>query len=311
MQINLLKRNPKMVVYALIALAVWFSILTIIPMSFSQEKQETTSQKNEETQQEPEKVSLLSLAFAWGNAKKGLCIMYVLILGGIVLIFTIPERAAFFWVISRPKKGNSEVQNEDYYKKRQISIKKEIPIQIFPHLDIETFWERIDEKASAGDLDGAMEMCEKERHPVASVFSAGIEATQQYPNNPGNVNKKDMKAEIEKEMEIEGEIQMGRLEQRLWIIDSVATLAPMLGFLGTIVGLIGAFMGWGTAAAAGQQVGIGALAGGMYQAMLTTAGGLLIGIPATFANILINNRIRELSLTMSDYGNEILKKLIP
>ena len=301
MQIGFQKCNLKIAVYALVAIAVWFSILTIIPMSFSQPNQETTPQTKEETQQTPEKTSLFSLMFKWENAKKGLCIMYVLTLGGVVLIFIIPERAAFFWIISRPKKGNSEVQNENYYKKKWF----------LPHLDVETFSTRVTEKINAGDLDGAGEMCEKENHPVASVFIAGIESTQQHLNNPGNIDKEKIKTEIEKGMEIEGEIQVGRLEQRIWIIDSIATLAPMFGFLGTIVGLISAFMGWGTVAEAGQQVGIGALAGGMYQAMLTTAGGLLIGIPAMFANILINQRIKELSLIMSDYGNEILKNLMP
>lgn len=298
MQIGFPKCNPKIVVYALVAITVWFSILTVIPVSFSQQNQKTEQPATGESQQTPKKKSIFELCFT--DTRKGLYTMYALFVIGVALIFIVPERMAFFWILSRPKKGNAKVKNEEHYKKKWFC----------QHLDVKTFSAKINERVSAGDLDGAIGMCEKENHPVASVFIAGIESSQKYSNNPGNIDLEKIKTEVEKDMEIEGENQMGRLEQRLWLVDAIATLAPMLGFLGTIAGLISAFMDWGTAAERGEQVGIGTMTGGMYQAMLTTAVGLLIGIPATFANILISARIKEQSLKMADYGNELLKTLV-
>ncbi|MBM3236137.1 MotA/TolQ/ExbB proton channel family protein [Candidatus Poribacteria bacterium] len=297
MQTGFPKCNPQIVVYVLLAIAVWFSILAVIPVSLSQSNPETTSGTGA-FPKTPEKKSIFELCFT--DTQKGLYTMPALFVIGVVLIFIVPERIAFFWILSRPKKGNAKVKEEGYYKKKWFC----------QHLDVETFSREINKKVGAGDLDGAIGMCEKENHPVASVFIAGIEASQKYSNNPGNIDNEKIKTEVEKEMEIEGENQMGRLEQRLWLVDVIATLAPMFGFLGTIAGLISAFMDWGVAADRGEQVGIGTMTGGMYQAMLTTAVGLLIGIPATFANILINDRIKGLSLKMSDYGNEMLKILV-
>ncbi len=82
--------------------------------------------------------------------------------------------------------------------------------------------------------------------------------------------------EIERAMEHVGNDEVARLEKHMHIFLVIVGVEPMLGFLGTIIGLIRAFMAW---EAAGASVTVESLAGGIYQAMITTAAGLIVAIP--------------------------------
>lgn len=81
---------------------------------------------------------------------------------------------------------------------------------------------------------------------------------------------------------------------------------PMLGFLGTIVGLIEAFMTWEQL---GTNITVSALAAGIYEAMITTAGGLIVAIPAFILYHLIMGKIKSHAQEMTYYGNELLDLL--
>jgi len=80
----------------------------------------------------------------------------------------------------------------------------------------------------------------------------------------------------------------------------------MLGFLGTIVGLIEAFMTWEQL---GTNITVSALAAGIYEAMITTAGGLIVAIPAFILYHLIMGKIKSHAQEMTYYGNELLDLL--
>ena len=83
---------------------------------------------------------------------------------------------------------------------------------------------------------------------------------------------------------------MSDLEKRVSIIATVASLGPMIGFLGTVTGMIKAFFGM---AHAGNNIQISALSSGIYEAMVTTVGGLIVGIIAYFLYTLLVSRINN------------------
>jgi biopolymer transport protein ExbB len=109
--------------------------------------------------------------------------------------------------------------------------------------------------------------------------------------------------ELERKMEREGEEQVERLERNLGALIVIIGVEPMLGFLGTIIGLIKAFMSWEQL---GASVTVNSLAAGIYQAMITTAAGLIVAIPYFICYHLFIGRIKRHALEMSYYGNELL-----
>lgn len=142
-----------------------------------------------------------------------------------------------------------------------------------------------------GLFQKALERCEKVKHPIADVFKLGI------------LNRALKREELEAMMEREGEEQIQYLERYLGALLIIIGVEPMLGFLGTIVGLIKAFMTWEQL---GTNITVSALAAGIYQAMITTAAGLSIAIPAFILYHLIVGKIKSHAQEMSYYGNELV-----
>jgi biopolymer transport protein ExbB len=108
-------------------------------------------------------------------------------------------------------------------------------------------------------------------------------------------------------MEREGDEQVQYLEQYLGALIIIIGVEPMLGFLGTIIGLIRAFMAWEQL---GSNITVGALAAGIYQAMITTAGGLIVAIPYYVIYHLIVGKIKSHAQEMTYYGNELIDILV-
>jgi len=142
-----------------------------------------------------------------------------------------------------------------------------------------------------GQLKRALERCESVKHPIADVFRLGI------------LNRTLKREEIEAMMEREGDEQIQSLEQYLGALTIIIGVEPMLGFLGTIVGLIKAFMAWEQL---GSNITVSALASGIYQAMITTAGGLIVAIPYYVIYHLIIGKIKGHAQEMTYYGNELI-----
>ena len=95
-----------------------------------------------------------------------------------------------------------------------------------------------------------------------------------------------------------GNVEVGRLEKGLVIMATIAAGAPMLGFLGTVLGMVQTF--FNMAETSGGVIEISALSQGMYQAMVTTIGGLIVGILAMFAyNFLVSRVDRVVRLLES------------
>jgi len=124
-----------------------------------------------------------------------------------------------------------------------------------------------------GDVKGAIHTCSSTDSPVARMIEKGIKRIGKPMD--------DIRASVENV----GKLEIYKLEKNLSTLATVAGAAPMIGFLGTVIGMIVTFR---EMAYSGNGVQIGQLAGGIMQAMITTVGGLVIGIIAYIAyNMLV------------------------
>lgn len=125
-----------------------------------------------------------------------------------------------------------------------------------------------------GKLDSAVALCRSNNNPTARMIDKGLSRL----GRP----LEDIRTAIENE----GNLEVARLEKGVSALATIAAVAPMLGFLGTVVGMVGAFHNM---AADPNNFNIGTLSSGIYTAMITTVGGLVVGIIAlVFHNILIS-----------------------
>lgn len=134
--------------------------------------------------------------------------------------------------------------------------------------DDETFMKRIREFIQQGDPQAAQVLCNRTNSPYARLISKGISRIGRPMN--------DVLVTIENT----GNIEVANLGRHLPWLATTAAGAPMLGFLGTVWGMVQAFY---NLAKAGTSANIDVLAGGIYQALVTTVAGLIVGIVALFA----------------------------
>ena len=140
-----------------------------------------------------------------------------------------------------------------------------------------TFMNRIRDYIKEGKIDSAIKLCRREDTPSAHMIEKGITRI----GRP----MQDVQVAIENV----GNLEISKLEKGLVLMATIAAGAPMLGFLGTVLGMIQTF--FNMAQNASGVIEIAALSDGMYQAMVTTVGGLIVGILAMFAYNLLVSRI--------------------
>lgn len=151
--------------------------------------------------------------------------------------------------------------------------------------------ERIDENLKGGDVDGAMEVCKSTQGPTASVLFEGLKAARQGPDA------------VEKAIVSYGAVQMGLLEKGLVWISLFIAIAPMLGFMGTVIGMIQAF----DRIAEVGDLSPAVVADGIKVALLTTVFGLIVAIILQiFYNYIISkidsivNKMEDASIALVD-----------
>ncbi len=145
------------------------------------------------------------------------------------------------------------------------------------------FMNRIRDKISEGNIASARESCRRTDSPIARMIEKGIERIgRPMP-------------EIQNAIENQANLEVSKLGVGLPYLAMISGGAPMIGFLGTVIGLVSAFM---SMEGMGGTVDISVLAGGMYVAMLTTVGGLIVGIPAYFGYNYLVARIDRLIFQM-------------
>ncbi|MEO1654406.1 MAG: MotA/TolQ/ExbB proton channel family protein [Bacteroidota bacterium] len=130
------------------------------------------------------------------------------------------------------------------------------------------FMEAIKDQVSAGDVEGAKRTCMTVNSPMARMIEKGLSRLGSPLKN------------IETSIEYVGKIEIYRLEKNLALLATIAGAAPMTGFLGTVIGMIDAFM---TIARLKGAVDPQVLSTGIYTALITTVAGLIVGILANIA----------------------------
>lgn len=158
-------------------------------------------------------------------------------------------------------------------------------------LDIDSFTDEIYSLIGKGEIERALGQCEKVNHPIAAVFRAGL------------LKIDDDIFDIDRAMEREGGKQITLLEKNLIFLMAIVGVEPLLGFLGTILGLIRAFMAWEQFS---TSVTVDQLAAGIYQAMVTTASGLLVAIPFYLVYNFFTNRINNITNALNYYGDKMV-----
>ena len=131
-----------------------------------------------------------------------------------------------------------------------------------------TFMDRIKDYIHEGDVDAALNLCKKTDTPYARLIEKGITRLGRPMN--------DVLVAIENV----GNLEVAKLEKGFPWLATAAAGAPMLGFLGTVTGMVRAFYNM---ASAGTSADITTLSGGIYEALVTTVAGLVVGIIALFA----------------------------
>ena len=139
-----------------------------------------------------------------------------------------------------------------------------------------TFMQRIKDYIHTGDIESALNLCKKNATPVARLIEKGITRLGRPMN--------DVLVAIENA----GNIEVAKLERRFSWVATTAAGAPMLGFLGTVLGMVNAFY---SMASAGEAADITTLSSGIYEALVTTVAGLIVGIIAMFAYNLLVSRV--------------------
>ena len=142
----------------------------------------------------------------------------------------------------------------------------------------ETFMKRIKDYIHEGVIESAMNLCKKNGSPYARLISKGISRIGRPMN--------DVLVAIENT----GNLEIAKLGKGLPWLATTAAGAPMLGFLGTVMGMVNAFY---NLASAGSAANIDVLAGGIYEALVTTVAGLIVGIIAMFAYNYLVARINK------------------
>ena len=158
----------------------------------------------------------------------------------------------------------------------------------------EQFMEKIREYVHEGNVDAARKLSKETDTPLGRMINKGFSRLgRPLP---------DIQAAIENE----GQLEVARLEKRVSYVATVASLGPMIGFLGTVTGMITAFQDM---AHAGNNIDISLLSTGIYEAMVTTVGGLIVGIVCYFLNNLLVSRINKVVFELEVRANEFMDLL--
>lgn len=174
-----------------------------------------------------------------------------------------------------------------------------IPIGILSVIGVYIFFERyftirraskdesrlmsqVREQIIAGNLPAALSICKNSDTPIARMLQKGLQRVG-----------KPIK-EIEGAIENVGKLEVSKLERNLSILGIIAGVAPMLGFVGTISGVIKIFYNISLS----DNISIGLIAGGLYEKMITSASGLIIGIIAYVGHHILNIMVERVILKM-------------
>lgn len=173
---------------------------------------------------------------------------------------------------------------------RFISLRKE-------QIDTKSFMEQISKSIKRNKIVEALDLCDRSAGPIANILKAGI---LKHDRSKNDVREAIEDAAIH---------EVPRLERNLPVLATVAHIAPLLGLLGTVAGMVNAFQVIESKATAINPVNPGDLAGGIWEALLTTVFGLCVAIPAYVAYNYLVSRVDGFVLDMERSATDLLNIL--
>ncbi|MBQ8219829.1 MAG: MotA/TolQ/ExbB proton channel family protein [Bacteroidaceae bacterium] len=145
------------------------------------------------------------------------------------------------------------------------------------------FMDRIRDYVKTNELKSAINFCRVTNSPASNMIEKGLERL----DRPAT--------EVQAALDNAGNLEIAKLEKGLSIMATISSGAPMIGFLGTVLGMVKAF--W-EMANAGNNIDITLLSSGIYEAMVTTVGGLIVGIIAMFAYNFLVAKVDDVANTL-------------
>lgn len=156
----------------------------------------------------------------------------------------------------------------------------------------DTIWlSRVLELVNEGKIDKVLKFCVERPYASAKVIAAGLKEIDMS------------EAEIEEAMQLEARVQISQMESQMNYLGITASIAPMLGFLGTIFGVIKIFYD----IARTNDLAIDTISTGLYQKMICSGAGLLVGIVAYGGYYILNGRIDKIVVNVDKDSNAVLK----
>lgn len=153
------------------------------------------------------------------------------------------------------------------------------------------FIDRVINIIEEGDLHRAQRIAEECRGPIAAI----VEAALRYRSYTQDV--------VENKISLRGDQELKRLSKNLHLLELTGKIAPMIGLLGTVIGMVEAFR---ELSSVKGLVDPSLLAGGIWEALITTVAGLFVGIPALVFFHLYTNQVKATASSMKHVGEEIM-----
>lgn len=171
-------------------------------------------------------------------------------------------------------------------------------------MSIQAFFKKVVETLNKGDYTGAMAACDKQRGSCANVLRAGIERYAQVRDDKSfNADKRI--EETQRAIEEANALEVPLLERNLIALSTIASIATMVGLLGTTIGMIRAFAATGHAA--GGVIDATQLATGISEALVNTAGGLVGAIIGIVAYNFFVNKVDSFNYTIDEASYEVVQ----
>jgi biopolymer transport protein ExbB len=164
-------------------------------------------------------------------------------------------------------------------------------------IDSEMFMENISSTLKRNRIMEAIDLCEKTPGPVAHIIKAGI------------LKHDRSRSEIKEAIEDAGIYEVPRLEKNLGALATIAHISPLLGLLGTVTGMVRAFQIIQEKATSLHLVSPGDLAGGIWEALITTAAGLIVAIPTFVAYNYLVSRVKGFIVEMERSATDLISIL--
>ncbi len=164
-------------------------------------------------------------------------------------------------------------------------------------IDTNKFMDSISNTLKRNRIMEAIELCEQTPGPIAHIVKAAI------------LKHDRSKQEIKEAIEDAGIHEIPRLEKNLGILSTIASITPLLGLLGTVMGMVRAFQIIQEKATALSPISPGDLAGGIWEALLTTVAGLVVAIPAFIIYNYLVSRVENMTLDMERSATDLINIL--